>query len=213
MSYVNGEKGVVGEEGKSGLFSPPLAVRTRAQKRAASVDQASSPVASRRAMNTIHVASSGPQGISHRGPPAMKNGPAHVASSPPGSRNKRESGTSSLAGSTTYSPIRRSPPIIVSSADDIPKPISTPPLMPSIQKPIPTPPLMPPALTIVSSMPYRDRRSFRRSTSIVKPVARGVPVSREPGVTSAPSLTTALLNKLSSRVFSRVVVNVSAPSE
>ena len=109
----------MGEEGKSGLSSPPLAASTRAQKRAARVDQASSPIASRRAMNTIHVASSGPQGISPRGPPAVKDGPANVASSPAGSRKERKSGTSSLAGSPASSPIRRSPPIIVSSADDI----------------------------------------------------------------------------------------------
>ena len=214
MSSVNGEKGVVGEERKSGLSSPPLAARTRAQKHAARVDQASSPVASRRAMNTIHVASSGPQGIIPRGPPVVKDGPAHVASSPPGSRKERKAGTSSLASSPASSPIRRSPPIIVSSADDIPKPITTPPLMPSIQKPIPTPPLMLHALTTVSRMLYSDRRSFRRSMSIVKPVARRVPVSRGLGVPSASSLTTALCNKLSSpRVLSRGVVNGSTPSE
>ena len=131
----------------------------------------------------------------------MKDGPANIASSPRGSRKERKSGTNSLAGSPASSPICRCPPIIVSSADDIPKPI-------------PTPPLMPPTLTTVSSMPYSDRSSFRRSMSIVKPVARRVPVSRGPGVTSAPSLTTALRNKLSaSRVLSRDVDNVSAPSE
>ena len=201
MSSVNGQKGVVGREGNGGLSSPPLAARTRAQKRAARVFQASSPATSRHAMSTIYVASSGPQGISPRGPPVVKDGPARVARSPPGSRKERKSGTSSLAGSPASSSICRSPPIIVSSADDI-------------LKPIPTPPLMPPALTAVTSKPYSDRRSFRRNISVVKPVARCVTVSVGPGVISAPSLTTALRNKLSAlRLLSRGVVNVSAPSE
>ena len=84
------------------MSSPPLAARTRAQKRAVRVDRASSPVAPRHVMSTIYVASSGPSGISPRGPPVVKDGPAHVASSPPGSRKERKSGTSSLAGSPAF---------------------------------------------------------------------------------------------------------------
>ena len=121
------------------MSSPPLAARTRAQARAARVDQASSAVASRPAMSTTHVASSGPRGL----PPVVNDWPAHVANSPPGS-GEEESGTSSVAGSLASSPICRSPPIIVSSADDIPQPI-------------PSPPLMPPALTTVASKPCTGR--------------------------------------------------------
>ena len=63
-----------------GLSSPPPVARTRAQARATRAEQGPVPVASRPATITTHVASSGPRGISPRGPPVAKGGPAHDAS-------------------------------------------------------------------------------------------------------------------------------------